>query len=292
MIAGSWFQRPDLHRWTWYSNTGYARKEIDHVLVGSRWRLVQNCRVYRSAQFLSTDHRLVVATLKIWFKSHGKPKSTQVRFDIGRLRDESVAQDFTRKLGEGLEELRDADGPEELWTGFKTQILKVASECIRSDRRTVKGFLTQGTLDTIEKCRRARLDGEVRQYRELKRETVRAIRRDREAQVREICETVESQLRTSDSQAAYRGIRTLCSPRTPSSCSAVKAADGTILTDSSKVQDRWYGYFEELYQAEPPGRELRDMDATALSADPPLNCDPPSLDEIRKAGTGSVWHLC
>ena len=35
-IAGSWFQRPDVHRWTWYSNSGDARKEIDHVLVGGR----------------------------------------------------------------------------------------------------------------------------------------------------------------------------------------------------------------------------------------------------------------
>ena len=25
-IAGSWFQRPDLHRWTWYTNSGRARK--------------------------------------------------------------------------------------------------------------------------------------------------------------------------------------------------------------------------------------------------------------------------
>ena len=50
-IAGSLFQRTDLHRWTWYSNTGGARKEIDHVLVGGRWRVAQNCSVFRSAEF-------------------------------------------------------------------------------------------------------------------------------------------------------------------------------------------------------------------------------------------------
>ena len=38
-IARSWFQRPELHRWAWYSN---ARKKIDHVLVGGLWRLGQN----------------------------------------------------------------------------------------------------------------------------------------------------------------------------------------------------------------------------------------------------------
>ena len=62
-VAGSWFQRPPGHRWTWYSNAGGAGKEIDHVLIDGHWRMIQNCRVYRSAQFLNTDHWLVVATL-------------------------------------------------------------------------------------------------------------------------------------------------------------------------------------------------------------------------------------
>ena len=35
-IAGSWFKRPELHRWTCFSNNGGAGKEIDHVLVGGR----------------------------------------------------------------------------------------------------------------------------------------------------------------------------------------------------------------------------------------------------------------
>ena len=32
-VAGSWFQRPQAHRWTWYSNAGGVAKESDHVLV-------------------------------------------------------------------------------------------------------------------------------------------------------------------------------------------------------------------------------------------------------------------
>ena len=68
-VARSWFQRPQAHRWIWYSNTGGVAKDIDHVLVDGLWRMIQNCRVYRSAQFLNTDHRLVEATLKMQLKS-------------------------------------------------------------------------------------------------------------------------------------------------------------------------------------------------------------------------------
>ena len=29
-VSRSWFQCPQAHRWTWYSNTGGMAKEIDH----------------------------------------------------------------------------------------------------------------------------------------------------------------------------------------------------------------------------------------------------------------------
>ena len=96
-VAGSWFQCPQAHRWTWYSNAGGMAKEIDHVLVDGCWRMIQNCRVYRSAQFLYTDHRLVVATLKLHLKSRRMVPS-QLRLEVGRQKDERVAEDFANRL--------------------------------------------------------------------------------------------------------------------------------------------------------------------------------------------------
>ena len=49
-------------------NNGRDRSEIDHVLVGTRWRLLKSYRVYRSAQF-DTDHSLLAAELQISIKS-------------------------------------------------------------------------------------------------------------------------------------------------------------------------------------------------------------------------------
>ena len=62
-------------------------KEIDNVLVDGRWSMIQNCRVYRSAQFLNTDQQIVVATLKLHLKSRRMVPS-QSRLDIGKLKDE------------------------------------------------------------------------------------------------------------------------------------------------------------------------------------------------------------
>ena len=128
-VAGSWFQCPQAHCWTCYSNAGGVAKEIDHVLVDSRWRMMQNCRVYRSAQFLKTDHRLVVATLKLHLKSR-RMLPSQSRLDVGKIKDERVAEEFANKLSGDLRGLGALEDPEELWSAFKTTTLDVAGGCL------------------------------------------------------------------------------------------------------------------------------------------------------------------
>ena len=76
-------------------------KEIDHVLVDGRWRMIQNCSVYRSAQFLNPNRRLVVATLKLQLK-FGRMVPSQARLDVVKLEDERVAEEFANKLSGDL----------------------------------------------------------------------------------------------------------------------------------------------------------------------------------------------
>ena len=92
-VAGSWFQCPQIHRWTWYSNAGGVAKQLHHVLVDGHWRMIQNCRVYRSSQYLNTDHRLVVATLKLHLKS-GTMVPSQPRLDVGKRKDALIVKVF------------------------------------------------------------------------------------------------------------------------------------------------------------------------------------------------------
>ena len=186
-VAGSWFQRPQAHRWTLYSNAGGVAKTIDHVLIDCHWRIIQNCRVYRSAQFLNTDHRRVVATLKLQDIS-GRMVPSQPWLDVGKLKDERVAEEFANKLSGDLGGLGALGGPEELWSAFKNTILDVAGGCLRTQRGAKKNFVCQGRLDTSYQSRRSRLDGRAELFRELRCKTVRALRVDKEAYVGGICE--------------------------------------------------------------------------------------------------------
>ena len=76
-------------------------KEIDHVLIDCCWRMIQNCRVYQSAQFLNTDHRLVIATLKLQLES-GRMVPSQPQLDVGKRKNERVAEEFANRLSEDL----------------------------------------------------------------------------------------------------------------------------------------------------------------------------------------------
>ena len=71
---------------------------------------------------------------------------------------------------------------------------------------------------------------------ELRRKTVHALRVDKEAYVRGICEGVEHQLWSSDSRPAYRGIHALRSSKPFPRCTAVRAEGGRLLIEESEVK--------------------------------------------------------
>ena len=112
------------------------------------------------------------------------------------------------------------------------------------------------------------LDGRAELFRELRHKIVRALRVDKEAYVREICEGVEHHLWSSASRPAYRGIRTLRSSKPIPRCTAVRTEGGRLLTVESEVKARWAGYFEWLYQADSPAVELDVRCAIIPIADP------------------------
>ena len=96
-IAGTWFRLKDIHRWSWYSNDGVTRKEIDHVLVGTRWRALKGCRVTRSLE-IGSDHKAVCATRRLHLKrAHPRAEGSR-RYDSDKLDDPVVAAQFAGSI--------------------------------------------------------------------------------------------------------------------------------------------------------------------------------------------------
>ena len=62
-----------------------------------------------------------------------------------------------------------------------------------------------------------------------------------------------------------------------------------LLTEESEVKARWAGYFERLYQADPPAVKLDVRGVTILIADPPINYGPPSFVETQAVVNWLKW---
>ena len=107
--------------------------------------------------------------------------------------------------------------------------------------------------------------------------------------MRGICEGVEHHVWSSDSHPAYRGTCALRSSKPIPRCTAVRAEGGGLLTEESEVKARWAGYFERLYQADPPAVELDVRGVAIPIADPPIICDPPSFVETQAAVNRLKW---
>ena len=110
----------------------------------------------------------VEATLKLHLKSRRMVPS-QPRLDVDKLKNEREAEEFANRLSGDLGGLGALGDPEELWSAFKTTVLDVAGGCLGTHSRAKKNFVSQGTLDTLDQSRRARLNGRAELFRELRR---------------------------------------------------------------------------------------------------------------------------
>ena len=61
------------------------------------------------------------------------------------------------------------------------------------------------------------------------------------------------------------------------------------MTVETDVKARWAGYFERLFQADPPAVKLDVRGVTVPIADPPINCDPPSFVETQAKVNRLKW---
>ena len=284
-IAGSWFQRSEPRRWSWYSNAGGVAKEIDHILVSTRWRILKNCRVYRSAEFFGTDHRLVVATLRLHLKTQRITRNAVPRYNLGTLKDATCAHEYAIAVSNQFEILGDLEDPADKWEAFKRGTLKAVEEHVEKLPRSRSGVASPETVEIIDMSRTARLAGDRVQYRTLTRRARAHLREDKESYVRGIAEEVEDNFNANFLRPAYRALNMLRSKSAPQ-VSSIRSADGRLVSDAEEYRARWAEYFEQLYRVDPPSGQLPLAGEQMAAADPPIDVTAPSLAEVRKVVEG------
>ena len=300
-ITGSWFRRRNMHRWTWISNDGRTKKELDYIIVSARWNIVQNCRVYRSADCgNNTDHRLVAATCSLRLKRCSLPQDTSPPIAVEKLLDPTTQQNFVLKLHNRFSLLSESDDSassiENLWKEGRNALKETSHTVLGPRRRKKHQWISDETLGTIDEHRTARLCGNKVLARRLATKRKQQLRRDETAWYSRIADEAEDANRTGNSSVLYRTIRTLTG-RTASKLPPVTAKYGTPLCDETEQLHRWKDHFQEQFNnPAPPLDPVLMAEAASATPDPSIDSTPPTADEIsaaiRKLKTNRARGIC
>ncbi|XP_042855593.1 craniofacial development protein 2-like [Penaeus japonicus] len=159
-ISDTWFPRKQIHHWTWYSPDGATRKATTIFLISQRWRsFITNCRVYRGAEIGNTDHRLLIADMKLKLKANPSNKF-QPRLNSAKLADPVIQTSYQCSISNRFNAL--ANDNSDNWQHFKQEVCKAAEETIGRTRPSPKQpWISMETLKIIDLRREARLRGDT-----------------------------------------------------------------------------------------------------------------------------------
>ena len=74
-IANTRFQKRKGKLWTYQSDMNQQRSQIDFIICRRKWRnTVKNCEAYSSFQSIGSDHRVVIAQIKLSLRTSKTPK--------------------------------------------------------------------------------------------------------------------------------------------------------------------------------------------------------------------------
>lgn len=128
-IADTWFPRKRIHHWTWHSPDGRTKKAIDHIILSICWRSsFTNFRVFRGAQLGNTDHRMLIADMRLKLKA--KPSATGLsRLDSSRIQDPANKELYNCAISNHFTALTDDTLID--WQHFKTKVFKATKDIPR-----------------------------------------------------------------------------------------------------------------------------------------------------------------
>ena len=92
-IANTRFQKRKGKLWTYLSDMNQSKSQIDFIICRRKWRnTVKNCEAYSSFQSIGSDHRAVIARVKLSLRTSKTPKRAPVP-DWSKLKTDTGLQE-------------------------------------------------------------------------------------------------------------------------------------------------------------------------------------------------------
>ena len=122
------YQKREGKLWT-YTYANNSKAQIDYVLINKKWKnSAMNCEAYSSFEGVSSDHRIVMAKIRLSLRKNAKRTATTKHYDWALLNNRDIRDKY-------ILELRNST-PNDEYENFVNAHLEAAAKCIPTKLKT------------------------------------------------------------------------------------------------------------------------------------------------------------
>ena len=182
-IANTLFQQHKRRLYTWTSQDGQHRNQIDYILCSQRWRSsIQSAKTGPGAD-CGLDHELLITKSRLKLKKVEKT-TRPFRYNLNQIPCDYTVEVRNRFKGLNLIDIV----PDELWMEVHDIVQKTGSKTIPKKKNCKKAkWLSEEALQIAVKRKEAKSKGDKERYTHLNAELQRIARRDKNAFLSDQC---------------------------------------------------------------------------------------------------------
>ena len=292
VIGGTIFPHKRMHTATWKSPDNVTQNQIDHICISKKFRRsLLDVRVLRGAD-VDSDHYLLISDVQLKLKKRVQEQNPRIKYNTKALQHRDVLDSFKLELSNKFQTLEnlnqeETEDVEIHWNKIKVALNETSRSVLGLRKQNHKPWITQDTLDIIEKRRELRirllsLQNQTQElqeeYRAISKTAKKSARRDKRLHLEQVATEVEQAANQNRMKEVYDATKKL-SGKCSRGSSHIRDNSGTLLKQADETMDRWVEHFSNLLNRPSPDEEVVIPPSEPLVID----TNPPTLVEIKEA---------
>ena len=255
------FQHNKYRLWTWQDlktrkkvNTNENHKEktqIDHILIMNRWlSSIKNCRAYDTGSVL-TDHRIVVAKLKISMKIIKENNKEEI--DWEKLKDQEIRTKYNKTFSENYKS--EGQTTQSKYNNFIKTINK-ANKLLPLKKINREPWISDNSLklreiknDILKTYTNNKNNENRKKLKKITKKIRKSYKKDKSIYFENIIKEIQEANERNDTSSMFKTMRSITGDFNKKPLQ-FKDKKGNLTANTSEILEIWKDYFKNLLNVE------------------------------------------